>query len=215
MKRSACLSVRSRMLAALCGALCLLLQAGPALAEGPTLANKDAGYTITLPDGWELTDNSQFLDGLMSGFSASDMESIKKNAQAAMMMVPGEDMRIFVVLPVDYAFLDIDKKDVQDLAKMEKLLTMQIRQELETGMKQAGMKTSDAQCPPVGVGIGMEMPIQEDVSLFGIMHIRLTKDHVIYAMGMRAGKDASKSRQMVEEIMALLQIDPEKNLTTE
>ena len=198
--------------------LCLLwfLPALCSSAEELVLISEEGGYSIALPEGWKRIDaagvmRSAPMDG--SELSEKAREQMKNSAQgASLQQADLSAMETLIVFHAENAAMGISAADVNNIAVPGNPLAEKIRKQITDCLKKGGLQELPSENPLDGLAADMAMKLPDGSGLYGITHIRFTREHVIVAGINRISKDAGAHKDELCAILDGLNIGSDKSL---
>ncbi len=201
---------------------CLFLFASAALAEeGVTLSDDKAGYTITLPEFWTkmepaaLVRSGSLIGGNLSAEAKAQLQSTLQGA-----IFHAANYSSVMTLVVHYASnesMGITPEYLANITAPGNPITEKIRRDIEAVVKAADLNVLPSPNPPDGIAVGMQMDtasgsIYFGPKLYGITHVRFTKDNVIFISAHLMVRDAPERKGEVQGLLDSLVISPDKLL---
>ena len=202
--------------------VCLFLFASAALAEeGVTLSDDKAGYTITLPEFWikmepaALVRSGSLIGGNLSQQARAQLQSTLQGA-----IFHAANYSSVMTLVIHYASnesMGLTPEHLATITAPGNPITEKIRRDLEKVVKEADLTVQPSPNPPDGIAIAMQMntangSIYFGPKLYGITHVRFTKDNVIFISAHLMVRDAPERKGEVQGLLDSLVISPDKLL---
>ena len=209
-----------RVSALICIGLFLFASAALA-AEGVTLSDAEAGYSVTLPEFWTkmeppaLARSGSLIGGNISEKGKAQLQS---TLQGAIFHASNySSVMNMVIHYVDNAELGLTPADLANITAPGNPVTEKIRKEIETVAKEADLTIQPSPNPPDGIAVGMQMDaasgsIYFGPKLYGITQVRFTKKHAIFISALLMVRDAPERKKEVQDLIDRLVISPDKLL---
>lgn len=205
--------MKSLLTGAVCAALALFLFLPAAKAAPVTLSSAEAGYAISLPDGWEELDTGPILEGSPDPVGISP-EAAKKMRETIRMARKergdGEGLLTFAVAYTDYEAMGLDRSQAGGGA--DSPLAKTVRTITRMGLESSGMTVLPAANPVDGVGMAASLDLEGDFQVYSLQHQRFTRDHVISASAGCLGPKPLSCADEAKDILSILVIDAEQSL---
>ena len=200
--------------------ICLLLAffAATAFAASLILEDKDAGYSITLPEGWEPADApalQKMAEGASSMVPDSKIkEAIAKKAQGAMLKGTTPPQYV-VVVPIPNAAMNITDKDLAELQESGSTGLKEFEQGMSSALKRGGASMGDTRMFKDGISVSARFALPGGTTnLYQISQVRFTKNNILLIMGIYPGGDNDHNNKDMQAILDSTVIAPETRLSS-
>lgn len=198
--------------------LCLFLAASYCQAAELQLADPDAGYSLTLPDGWQPMDEAQLTRTSQVACNMLE-ESAKKKAQekakGAQFTTPdNKSVKELTIVYFENKALDMDKAALKEMGKPDSPMKKDFIKMMVTMFTSMGLEGKEGDSPSDGLTVVFFVPEGAPKQAAGMMQFRFTPEHTIVVTSSCTGEGAREGLADLEKLVATMSIAPEKQLGT-